>query len=40
MTKEGAQQWRVCYPKAKKGQECVVKPLRVPATFGMHIQMI
>lgn len=33
MTKEGKQQWRVCYPKAKKGQECIVKPERVPATF-------
>lgn len=36
MTKEGKQQWRVCYPKANKGQECIVKPERVPATFGMY----
>ncbi|XP_062579418.1 uncharacterized protein LOC134241368 [Saccostrea cucullata] len=33
ITREGELQWSVSYPKAKKGQECVVKPRRVPATF-------
>ncbi|XP_061190456.1 uncharacterized protein LOC133198376 [Saccostrea echinata] len=34
LTREGELQWSVSYPKAKKGQECVVKPRRVSATFG------
>ena len=34
LTREGALQWSVSYPKAKKGKECVVKSRRVSATFG------
>ena len=33
-TGDGETRWRTSYPKAKKGEQCVVKPQRVPATFG------
>ena len=33
-TKDGVQRWKVSYPKAKRGEECVVKPQKVAATYG------
>ena len=36
-TKDGQQKWKLSYPKAKKGEECVVKPQKVAPTFGNYI---
>ena len=36
-TREGEAKWKMSYPKAKKGKECVVKPQKIEATFGKHI---
>lgn len=31
---EGKLQWKVVYPKSKKGQEAVVKPVKEKVTYG------
>lgn len=34
MTKTGEERFAVVYPKAKKGTEAVVKPKKLPPTYG------
>lgn len=37
VTKEGASQWQLSFPKGKKGEHAVVKPHKTPITYGMFV---
>lgn len=35
VTKEGASQWQLSFPKGKKGEHAVVKPDKTPITYDL-----
>lgn len=36
MTRAGAAKWQICYPKDKRGDHPVAKPIKTPITYGNY----
>lgn len=36
MTRAGAAKWQICYPKDKRGDHPVAKPIKTPITYGKY----